>query len=122
MAGLKIAIVGGGVGGMAAAIALRMAGHDVDVFKQAADYKRVGADINLTPNAVHALDGLGVVPAIKETRRGRPIASAACGTPARERRGWKWPMKPSTNTMHRSSPFTAPTCSMPYGGNCRTPW
>jgi salicylate hydroxylase len=67
MAGLKIGIAGGGVGGMAAAIALIKAGHEVEVFEQAADYKRVGADINLTPNAVHALDGLGVVPALKET-------------------------------------------------------
>lgn len=67
MAGLKIGIAGGGVGGMAAAIALIKAGHQVEVFEQTADYKRVGADINLTPNAVHALDGLGVVPALKET-------------------------------------------------------
>src|SRR5579862_2736061 len=69
MAGLKIAIAGGGIGGMAAAIALRNAGHDVEVFEQAADYKRVGADVNLTPNAVHALDSLGVVPEGKETAR-----------------------------------------------------
>ena len=67
MAGLKIAIAGGGIGGMAAAIALRKAGHDVEVFEQATDYRRIGADINLTPNAVHALDSLGVVPTIKET-------------------------------------------------------
>jgi len=67
MTRLKIAIAGGGIGGMAAAIALRKAGHEVEVFEQAADYKRIGADVNLTPNAVHALDGLGVVPAIKET-------------------------------------------------------
>ena len=67
MASLKIGIAGGGVGGMAAAIALIKAGHEVEVFEQATDYKRVGADINLTPNAVHALDGLGAVPAIKKT-------------------------------------------------------
>jgi salicylate hydroxylase len=67
MATLKIGIAGGGVGGMAAAIALIKAGHEVEVFEQASDYKRIGADINLTPNAVHALDGLGVVAAIKET-------------------------------------------------------
>jgi salicylate hydroxylase len=67
MAGLKIAIAGGGVGGMAAAIALRKSGHDVEVFEQAVDYKRVGADVNLTPNAVHALEALGVVPLLKET-------------------------------------------------------
>jgi salicylate hydroxylase len=64
---LRIGISGGGVGGLAAAIALRAAGHDVEVFEQATSYNRVGADINLTPNAVRALDGLGVVPTLKET-------------------------------------------------------
>ena len=64
---MKIGINGGGVGGLAAAIALRQAGHDVEVFEQARDYNRVGADINLTPNAVRALDTLGVVPSLMET-------------------------------------------------------
>jgi len=67
MARLKIGICGGGVGGMAAAIALRQAGHDAEVYEQTANYQRVGADINLTPNAVRALDSLGVVPKLKET-------------------------------------------------------
>ncbi|MGY1769981.1 FAD-dependent monooxygenase [Blastococcus sp. SYSU D00813] len=55
----RIGIVGGGVGGMVAAIALRQLGREVVVFEQAARLGRVGADINLTPNAVAALDGLG---------------------------------------------------------------
>jgi salicylate hydroxylase len=59
MSALKIGIVGGGIGGLAAANALHQAGHDVTVFEQSAQYLRVGADINLTPNAVRALDGLG---------------------------------------------------------------
>jgi salicylate hydroxylase len=59
MSSLKIGIVGGGIGGLAAANALHQAGHDVTVFEQSAQYLRVGADINLTPNAVRALDGLG---------------------------------------------------------------
>ncbi|MGA7975182.1 MAG: FAD-dependent monooxygenase [Pseudolabrys sp.] len=67
MTRLTIGINGGGIGGLAAAIALRQAGHDVQVYEQAASYNRIGADINLTPNAVRALDGLGVVPALKET-------------------------------------------------------
>ncbi len=60
MSKLKIGICGGGVGGLCAAIALRKAGHDVDVFEQARAMNRVGADVNLTPNAVFALDQLGV--------------------------------------------------------------
>jgi salicylate hydroxylase len=67
MAGLTIGINGGGVGGLAAAIALRQAGHEVMVFEQAASFKRIGADINLTPNAVRALDSLGVVPSLQTT-------------------------------------------------------
>lgn len=59
MSKLRIAIAGGGVGGMAAAIALQGMGHEVVIFEQSKAYGRVGADVNLTPNAVHALDGLG---------------------------------------------------------------
>lgn len=60
MARLSIGICGGGVGGLAAAIGLVEAGHDVRVFEKAASFNRVGADVNLTPNAVSALDRLGV--------------------------------------------------------------
>ena len=68
---LKIGIAGGGVGGLAAAIALRQQGHDVTVFEQARGFSRVGADINLTPNVVRAIDGLGAGAAIRE-RGARP--------------------------------------------------
>ncbi|HPD91345.1 MAG: FAD-dependent monooxygenase [Rhodobacter sp.] len=57
---LNALICGGGVGGMATAIALGRMGHKVTVFEQARQFGRVGADVNLTPNAVHALDRLGV--------------------------------------------------------------
>lgn len=71
MSGLKIGIAGGGVGGLAAAIALRQQGHEVTVFEQAKGFSRVGADINLTPNVVRAIDGLGAGAAIRE-RGARP--------------------------------------------------
>lgn len=64
---LRIGICGGGVGGLAAAIALRMAGHDPVVYERAAKFERVGADINFTPNAVHALDRLGVGEVLRKT-------------------------------------------------------
>jgi salicylate hydroxylase len=65
MSKLKIGIIGAGIGGLAAAIALRRTGHDVIVFEQSRQFLRVGADINLTPNAVRALDGLGVGDAVR---------------------------------------------------------
>jgi len=64
---LKIGICGGGVGGLCAAIALRKQGHEVTVFERVSQFGRIGADINLTPNAVHALDGLGIGEALRET-------------------------------------------------------
>ncbi len=62
-----IGISGAGIGGLAAAIALRKLGRQVLVFEQAKQFARVGADINLTPNAVRALDGLGVGEALRQT-------------------------------------------------------
>jgi len=67
MRSLTIGIVGGGVGGLAVAIALRQNGHKVTVFEQAKGFSRVGADINLTPNVVRAIDGLGAGGAIRRT-------------------------------------------------------
>nr|WP_321511997.1 FAD-dependent monooxygenase [uncultured Celeribacter sp.] len=64
---LKVGICGGGVGGLCAAIALLKFGHEVQVFERVAEFGRIGADINLTPNAVAALDGLGIGEALRET-------------------------------------------------------
>lgn len=64
---LTIGIIGGGVGGLATAIALHGKGHTVQVFEQTSRFGRVGADINLTPNAVHALDRLGIGEDLRRT-------------------------------------------------------
>jgi len=64
---LKIGINGAGIGGLAAAIALRKLGMNAIVYEQAPRFARVGADINLTPNAVRALDGLGIGDTLRET-------------------------------------------------------
>ena len=57
MNALDIGIAGGGIGGLAAAIALQRSGYRVTVYEQAPHWMRVGADVNLTPNVVRALDG-----------------------------------------------------------------
>jgi len=67
MSGLHIGIAGAGVGGLTAAIALRAQGHRVTVYEQAEKFGHVGADINLTPNVVRALDGVGVGDGIRRT-------------------------------------------------------
>lgn len=58
--GLNIAIVGAGIGGLAAAALLKRAGHQVNVYEQAARFARVGAGIQMAPNAVKVLRALGL--------------------------------------------------------------
>ena len=61
----KAVIIGGGIGGLAAAIALRQAGAEVNVFEQASALGEVGAGISLWANAIHALRKLGVGEALQ---------------------------------------------------------
>ena len=63
----KVAVIGAGIGGLAAANALARIGVAVDVFEQAPQFQRVGTAINLTPNAVKVVDGLGLGERIRET-------------------------------------------------------
>lgn len=57
---MRILIAGGGIGGLTAAAALCRTGHHVDLFEQAAEFEAVGAGIALWPNALQALDRIGV--------------------------------------------------------------
>ena len=57
---LPVLVSGGGIGGLAAALALVRQGFHVQVFEQAAEIGEIGAGIQLGPNAFHAFDALGV--------------------------------------------------------------
>lgn len=61
-----ILIVGGGIGGLAAALALARRGFESTVFEQARAFGEIGAGIQLAPNAFAALDALGVRDGILE--------------------------------------------------------
>jgi salicylate hydroxylase len=58
------AVVGGGIGGLAAAIALLQAGWDVRVYEQAGPRSAVGAGIQLAPNCTRIMRRLGVLPEV----------------------------------------------------------
>jgi 2-polyprenyl-6-methoxyphenol hydroxylase-like FAD-dependent oxidoreductase len=64
---LSIAIIGAGIGGLAAATMLARAGKRVRVFEQASRFARVGAGIQMTPNAMKVLRGLGLEAQLRKT-------------------------------------------------------
>ena len=64
---LRIAIIGGGIGGLASALALLRAGHDVHVYEQAASIGEIGAGIQISPNAARLLHRLGLAEAMGNT-------------------------------------------------------
>ncbi|KAJ7038970.1 FAD/NAD(P)-binding domain-containing protein [Mycena alexandri] len=56
---LNVAVVGAGLGGLSAAIALRRQGHLVKVFEASVVKKEIGAGIGIPPNAMRVLDAFG---------------------------------------------------------------
>src|ERR1700693_6234082 len=56
-----IGIVGGGIGGIAAAVALHQCGIDAVVYERAPQLREVGAGMMLWPNATRVLQGLGLL-------------------------------------------------------------
>jgi 2-polyprenyl-6-methoxyphenol hydroxylase-like FAD-dependent oxidoreductase len=63
---LSIAIVGAGMGGLAAAATLRQAGIDVQVYEQASRFARIGAGIQMMPNSMKVLRGIGIEDRLRE--------------------------------------------------------
>ncbi|MFL4471790.1 FAD-dependent monooxygenase [Tateyamaria armeniaca] len=57
---MKALIAGGGIGGLASAIALRLRGWDVTVFEQAPALSEIGAGLQISPNGWRVLAALGV--------------------------------------------------------------
>ena len=59
-ANLPVLVAGGGIGGIATALALTRRGYDVKVLEQASQLGEIGAGIQLGPNGFAAFDALGV--------------------------------------------------------------
>ncbi|MFK5596920.1 FAD-dependent monooxygenase [Methylobacterium sp. HMF5984] len=96
---LTVAIVGGGIGGLTAALALNAAGHAVTVVERRTGFSEVGAGLQLSPNASRVLADLGLAAALRRTGSeppgvtvraldsGRRIGAVALGAKAREQFG-----------------------------------
>src|SRR5512141_2607590 len=83
----KIIIIGGGIGGLAAALALLKRGIDVEIHEQAPELKEVGAGIQISSNGTRVLYALGLKDALKRVQvlpSGRVIRHWSTGET------WNW--------------------------------
>ena len=98
LAATSIAVIGGGIGGVAAALALAQRGAKVQLFEQAPALGEVGAGLQISPNGVAVLAALGLkdkaamdasAPKAAELRNadGAPVATIALGAAAQARYG-----------------------------------
>jgi salicylate hydroxylase len=71
MRSMRVLVVGGGIGGLSAALALRAVGATVRVYEQAAELGEIGAGVGLSHNSMRVLQRLGVSDSV--TRRAAPI-------------------------------------------------
>jgi 2-polyprenyl-6-methoxyphenol hydroxylase-like FAD-dependent oxidoreductase len=76
-------VVGGGIGGLAAAVALRQHGWRVTVLERAGEFTEIGAGLSLWPNAMRALAALGLA------ERVRSLGAVETAGGVRGRRG-RW--------------------------------
>ena len=106
---MKAIVIGGGIGGMCAALALEKSGYQTEVYEAVSVIKPVGAAISIWPNGVKCLNYLGLgeqlralggnmaMMAYHDFRRARCLPASACS------RWWK----ASANGPVR---WRAPTC------------
>jgi salicylate hydroxylase len=79
MAGLKVLVVGGGIGGITTVLALRQRNIDAQLYEQAAAFGQVGAGIQVSSNAARILLKLGL---------GEALRQVATNPEGRDYRGW----------------------------------
>lgn len=96
----RAVIVGAGIGGLTAAIALKQIGWDVAVYERALELREVGAGITLWTNAVKVLRKLGV---------GEAIEAASAPIRLSEVRSWRGRLLMQTDFGYLSKKLGAPT-------------
>ncbi|WP_062763135.1 FAD-dependent urate hydroxylase HpxO [Falsirhodobacter sp. alg1] len=62
---MKILIIGAGIGGLCAGLALRRLGHDIEIFEKVREMRPVGAGLSLWPNGIRCLQHLGLGPDVE---------------------------------------------------------
>ena len=101
---MRILVIGGGIAGMATAIALEQAGFDPLVLEQAPELAEIGSGIGMQANALRVL---------REPWRGRPRPRArACGSTTTSGGGWTAARRSSARRIRRGRSATAAFTSL----------
>jgi salicylate hydroxylase len=79
-----ILINGGGIAGLTTALCLAAAGFRVDLFERAPGFDATGAGLQISPNALHVLDRLGLTKSIKNIATGPSAIRIMSGTSGRQ--------------------------------------
>src|ERR1700729_806751 len=103
---LRIAIVGGGIGGLTLAVALRQRGIEADVYEQAPELAEIGAGVALSANSNRELRRLGILDAL-----------AAVSTEPSELiyRNWRDAGRVAAHPVHENLNYQR-LCDAPYYG------
>src|ERR1700733_8637272 len=115
---LNVAIVGGGIGGLFAANALKAQGVQVAVYEQAPAIGEIGAGVFLTPNSVRHLQRIGLGPEVekwgarvgKESRYFRHDGAPIAPVQVTDSSGWN-----ATFGMHRADLVAMLAAALPAG-------
>jgi salicylate hydroxylase len=116
----RVAIIGGGIGGLTAAIALRQAGIEVAVHEAAPELKEIGAGVALHPNAMRVLRALGLEDGVRKaagtsswavTRNGK--TGRVITRTSRERQADSFGINGAT--MHRADLLDVLAATLPPG-------
>ena len=109
---VPILVIGGGIGGMTTALALAQAGFDAHIVERSPEFGEIGAGIQLAPNALRVLDGLGLLPELSalavrprhlvfmHADTGRHLTTVDFGAPFERRYGYAYIV------MHRGDLLT----------------
>ena len=65
---VPVAIIGAGIGGLAAALALARRGIEVEVYEQTPELREIGAGVQMSANGVRVLHALGLKSALEEVQ------------------------------------------------------
>ena len=114
----RVAIVGGGIGGLFAANALTAQGIPTSVYEQAAEIGEVGAGVFLTPNSVRHLQRIGLEPMVekwgarvgRESRYFRHDGAPIAPVQVTDSSGWN-----ATFGMHRADLVDMLAAALPHG-------